>query len=111
MSTQTGDIFEREPLEIAERAETVGSQRLDRGNLEMLITSVIGGGEVSLGALASMTIVGALLKSFPALDLYAALAAGGLVFPIGFLFVIVGRSELFTENFLIPVVAVFQRER
>jgi formate-nitrite transporter family protein len=40
----------------------------------------------------------------------AALALAGLVFPIGFLFVIIGRSELFTENFLIPVVAVFKTE-
>jgi formate-nitrite transporter family protein len=75
------------------------------------LTSIIGGGEVSIGALAAMTIVGALLTSFPQLDLYAALAAGGIAFPIGFLFVIIGRSELFTENFLIPVVSVFQRER
>src|SRR4051812_1080342 len=76
-----------------------------------MLTAVIGGGEVSLGALAAMAIVGALLKSFPDLDLYAALAAGAIAFPIGFLFVIVGRSELFTENFLIPVAAVFKRER
>ena len=33
------------------------------------------------------------------------------MFPIGFIFVIVGRSELFTENFLIPVVAVFKTDR
>ncbi len=105
------DVLEQEPEEIAQRALDVGIERLDRSNLEILVTSIIGGGEVSLGALAAMTVVGGLLKSFPTLDFYAALAAGGVVFPIGFLFVILGRSELFTENFLIPVVAVFQRER
>jgi formate-nitrite transporter family protein len=45
------------------------------------------------------------------MPLYTRLALGGMVFPVGFLFVILGRSELFTENFLIPVVAVLNRER
>jgi formate/nitrite transporter FocA (FNT family) len=105
------DVLKHETEEIADRASDVGAERLDRGNLEILITSIIGGGEVSIGALAAMTIVGAVLKSFPSLDLYAALAVGGLAFPIGFLFVIIGRSELFTENFLIPVVSVLRSER
>jgi formate/nitrite transporter FocA (FNT family) len=56
-------------------------------------------------------VVGALHEAVPGMPLYARLAAGGLVFPVGFLFVIMGRSELFTENFLIPVVAVLGRER
>ncbi len=75
------DVLKQEPHEIAQRALAVGAERLDRSNLEILVTSVIGGGEVSLGALAAMTVVGAVLKSFPALDLYAALAVGGVVFP------------------------------
>ncbi len=32
---------------------------------------------------------------------------GSLTFGIGFVFLTVGRAELFTENFLIPVAAVF----
>jgi len=111
MTTQTDDILEREPQEIVDEAESVGAERLDRGNIEILLTSIIGGGEVSLGALASMTVVGAIMQAWPGINLYPALAVAGLVFPIGFLFVIIGRSELFTENFLIPVVAVFKTER
>lgn len=112
MTTHTeDDILEREPQEIVDDAESVGSDRLDRGNLDILLTSIIGGGEVSIGGLASMTVVGAVMKASPGIDLYPALALAGLVFPIGFLFVIVGRSELFTENFLIPVVAVLKTER
>src|ERR687886_2740670 len=107
----TGDVLEQEPRQIAQRASDVGEQRLDRNNLDILITSFIGGAEVSLGGLAAMTVVGAALSAVPGLGLYPALALGGLAFPIGFLFVIVGRSELFTEKFLIPVVSVFQRER
>lgn len=109
--THRNDVLEREPVEIAQQAEGIGAARLDRSSLEILVTSVIGGGEVSLGGLASMTVVGAVLQILPGSDLYAALALAGLVFPIGFLFVIIGRSELFTENFLIPVVAVFKTER
>jgi formate/nitrite transporter FocA (FNT family) len=110
-TTPADDVLEQEPVDIAQRAETVGSERLDRGNSEILVTAIIGGAEVSLGGLASMTVVGAVLKALPSSDLSLALVLAGLVFPIGFLFVIVGRSELFTENFLIPVVAVFKTER
>jgi len=105
------DVLEHETQQIAERASDVGEERLDRTNLETLLTSVIGGGEVSIGGLAAMSIVGAVLVALPGLNPYVALAAGGVAFPIGFIFVILGRSELFTENFLIPVVAVLTRER
>src|SRR5919198_1963052 len=107
----SGDVLPEEPREIAERASAVGEQRLDRSSLDILVTAFIGGAEVALGSLAAMTVMGAAMEAVPGLGLYPALALGGLVFPIGFLFVIVGRSELFTENFLIPVVSVFQGER
>src|SRR5579859_5441807 len=109
--TTSGDVLEQEPQDIENRAEFVGAERLDRTLLEILVTAIIGGGEVSLGGLAAMTVVGAVLKAVPGSELSFALMLAGLVFPIGFLFVIVGRSELFTENFLIPVVAVFKTER
>jgi formate/nitrite transporter FocA (FNT family) len=105
------DVLRQEPSQIAERASDVGEERLDRGNLDILVTSFIGGAEVSLGGLAAMTVLGSAQQAVPGLGLYPALALAGLAFPIGFLFVIVGRSELFTENFLIPVVSVFQGER
>jgi formate/nitrite transporter FocA (FNT family) len=112
MTTAAGDNgLEAEPHEIAEHAEVVGAERLDRSRLEIMVTSVIGGGEVSVGALAAMTVIGATMAAVPSIDLYSALALAGLVFPIGFVLVIVGRSELFTENFLIPVVAVFKTTR
>ncbi len=103
--------MEREPNDIVEQAADVGEERLDRTNLDIFFTGIIGGIEVSIGGLAAMLVVGAALTAVPDLTLYAALALGGVVFPIGFIFVIMGRSELFTENFLIPVVAVLNRER
>src|SRR5919201_630688 len=106
----SGDVLPEEPREIAERASAVGEQRLDRSSLDILVTAFIGGAEVALGSLAAMTVMGAAMEAVPGLGLFAALALGGLVFPIGFLFVIVGRSELFTENFLIPVLGVLRHE-
>lgn len=108
---KTKDLLDEQPQQIADRAKDVGRERLDRSNLDIFITGGIGGIEVSLGGLAAMAVLGSALDAVPALKLYGGLALGGLVFPIGFLFVIVGRSELFTENFLIPVVAVVQHER
>lgn len=107
----TENVLAHEPIQIEERAENLGSERLDRSALNILVTAVIGGGEVSMGVLASMAVLGAIRKLVPSADLYVALAAAGFVFPIGFIFVILGRSELFTENFLIPVVSVMKTER
>src|SRR3954470_18264198 len=35
--------------------------------------------------------------------------AGALAFGLGFVFLVVGRGELFTENFLVPISAVVAR--
>jgi formate/nitrite transporter FocA (FNT family) len=109
--TPAQEALSERPEQIAEKATVVGRARLDRSRLDILITGLIAGVEVSLGGMAAMTVVGGALHAAPALGLYGALAFGALVFPVGFLFVILGGSELFTENFLIPVVAVFNRER
>lgn len=109
------DPIEVQPEEVAQRAVEIGEERLARGARDILITGVIAGIEVSLGGMAAMTVLGAALHAAlhaaPGIGLYAGLALAGLVFPVGFLFVILGRSELFTENFLIPVVATLARRR
>src|SRR5690348_17414060 len=107
-ATHPDEILDRQTEHIVDRAAQVGQERLDRSWADILITGFIGGVEVSLGALAAMLVVGAALEAAPGIHLYGALALGGLVFPVGFLFVILGRSELFTENFLIPVAAVLK---
>lgn len=108
MSTAPDEILEQPPEHVVERAGAVGAERLGRTPLDILVTGVIGGIEVSLGGLAAAAIIGVVA---PHAGLYAGLAVAALAFPVGFLFVIMGRSELFTENFLIPVVGVFNRER
>jgi formate/nitrite transporter FocA (FNT family) len=37
--------------------------------------------------------------------------AGAVAFGIGFVFIVVGKSELFTENFLIPIAGLNRRDR
>jgi formate/nitrite transporter FocA (FNT family) len=92
-----------EPQEIYERTRKEGRRRLDRPPLELAATALVGGFDVSVGviayALASTAVHG------PAGEL-----AGAIAFGVGFVFIVVGRSELFTENFLIPV-AGLERDR
>jgi formate/nitrite transporter FocA (FNT family) len=104
------EILDMPPERIVDRAGDVGAERLDRSASDILVTGVIAGIEVSLGGLAAATVIGTLLR-IPGVDTESALPVAGVVFPIGFLFVVMGRSELFTENFLIPVVGVLGGRR
>lgn len=78
--------------------ETVaeGSHRLVRTWPALLATGFVGGIDVSLGVLGLL-----LVKHHTGSDLLAAIA-----FSAGFIALTLANSELFTENFLIPVVAV-----
>ncbi len=66
-------------------------------------TGLLGGFNITLGLLALVTTTGALSRVLPA---ETAHVLGSLTFGIGFVLLTVGRSELFTENFLVPVAAV-----
>jgi formate/nitrite transporter FocA (FNT family) len=109
--TAVGDeVLDQAPESVVERATSVGAERLCRTPFDILITGLIGGVEVSLGGLAAAAVIG-VVAPLPGAGLYGGLAVAGLVFPIGFFFVIMGRSELFTENFLIPVVGALNGNR
>ncbi len=86
----------REPEEIYRETRREGQRRLSRPRAELAATALVGGFDVAFGvaayALAVRTVGGS-----------AAQLVGAVAFGIGFTFVVVGRSELFTENFLIPV--------
>src|SRR5215210_486579 len=92
----------REPKEIYEQTRKEGERRLSRPPLELAATALVGGFDVAVGvvayALARRSVDG------HASDLVAAIAFG-----VGFVFIVVGRSELFTENFLIPVAGLERR--
>ncbi len=73
-----------------------GTQRLHRSWREVLVTGFFGGTEVAMGVLAYLSVL--LATGNPLL--------AGLAFSIGFLALLLGRSELFTEGFLVPVTTV-----
>lgn len=77
-----------------------GRARLDRSWLDLLSTGVVGGIDVSLGVLALLVVEHATGSSM----------LGSLAFTIGFIALTLGKSELFTENFLVPVAAVVARK-
>ncbi|MGP4057613.1 formate/nitrite transporter family protein [Mycobacterium sp. 4D054] len=73
-----------------------GTQRLHRSWREVLVTGFFGGTDIAVGVLAYLAVLNATHQ-----PLLAALA-----FSVGFLALLLGRSELFTEGFLIPVTTV-----
>ena len=73
-----------------------GVQRLGRPWREVLVTGFFGGTEVAIGVLALTAVVHETGSQL----------LGGIAFSVGFLALLLGRSELFTEGFLIPVVTV-----
>lgn len=73
-----------------------GTQRLHRSWHEVLVTGFFGGTEVAMGVLAYLSVLQATGNQLLA----------GIAFSIGFLALLLGRSELFTEGFLIPVTTV-----
>src|SRR4051812_5590348 len=73
-----------------------GAQRLHRSWREVLTTGLAGGLEVAMGVLALLAV-------------YAETGShllAGIAFSIGFIALLLARSELFTEGFLVPVTAV-----
>lgn len=73
-----------------------GAQRLHRSWTDVLVTGFFGGTEVAMGVLALVAVREA--TGSPLL--------GGLAFSIGFLALLLGRSELFTEGFYVPIMTV-----
>jgi len=73
-----------------------GSQRLHRTWREVLTTGLAGGLEVATGVLAL----------FAVLHETGSHLLAGVAFGIGFIALLLARSELFTEGFLVPVTAV-----
>ncbi|MDQ3631459.1 MAG: formate/nitrite transporter family protein [Actinomycetota bacterium] len=93
----------REPSEIWQDSLEDGQRRLDRPAAVLAATGLLGGFHVTLGLLALVVTTGALTAVMPPPTAHV---LGSMTFGIGFAFLTVGRSELFTENFLIPVAAV-----
>jgi formate/nitrite transporter FocA (FNT family) len=77
-----------------------GAERLHRTARNILVTGVFGGFEISLGIMAYLTVMHETGNHLLA----------GLAFSIGLIALLLAHSELFTENFLMPVAAVVAKE-
>jgi len=96
----------QEAPEIVEDAAIIGEQRLDRSVAGDVVTSFIGGMAICFGLIA-MAFAGAAVGGgvdHPSI----ALLVGALAYPVGFVILLIGKSELFTENFLLPVTGVIE---
>ena len=86
------------PAEIFSRAVDEGERRLDQSMLELISTSFIAGFTIVFGIAALGIVHSMVAPSFPEL----APLGGALAFGVGVVFLIVGRAELFNENFFDP---------
>ncbi len=94
------------PEHIYERATAEGVRRVDMPPLEKAATGFIAGITIVFGIVA-LGVVHALVE--PTLGKGLADVAGALAFGIGLVFLVVGRTELFSENFFGPVAATMSR--
>ncbi len=92
-----------DPHQMFARTRDEGERRLRRSRLELTTTSLVAGFDIVFGVIAIATAT-ALLT--PQLGPSAAHFVGSLFFGIAFIFIVVGRSELFTENFFVPITAL-----
>ncbi|GAA1148763.1 formate/nitrite transporter family protein [Nesterenkonia lutea] len=77
-----------------------GAERLQRTFRAMLITGFFGGMEVGLGVMAYLAVLHETDDHLLA----------GLAFSVGLIAILLAHSELFTEDFLMPIAAVVSRE-
>ena len=83
-----------------ERAIDEGYHRSTRTWPALLATGLVGGLDVGVGVMALLVVREATGSAL----------LGALAFPIGFIALTLGNSELFTENFLVPVAALVARQ-
>ena len=90
------------PKEVFRRSELEGRERLERSVLGQLSTGFTAGFNIVF-AIVALGITHALVAAEFGQELGQ--LAGALAFGVGLTFLVVGRSELFTENFLDPLSA------
>jgi len=84
------------PEDVFERTVDEGERRVERGWPQLCATGAVGGIDVGMGVLALLVV-----RRATGSEVLAALAFG-----IGFVALTLAQSELFTENFLVPIAAI-----
>jgi formate/nitrite transporter FocA (FNT family) len=97
-----------EPEEIFENTRREGERRLERPLLEVISTALAAGFDIAAGVVL-IAVLSAPLEPHFGKD--AASVVGAIGFGVGFVFLIVGRGELFTENFLVPLAGLHGKPR
>ena len=87
-----------DPTDIFDRTVAEGERRLEQSTLELAATSFIAEFTIVFGIAALGVVDGLVQPRFGDI----AHIAGALAFGVGVVFLIVGRSELFNENFVAP---------
>ena len=93
-------VAETEVEETFLRSIDEGRRRMSRRTVPLLATGLVGGIDVGTG------VMGLLLVE----HVTHSKLLGGLAFSIGFIALTLARSELFTEDFLVPVSTVIARQ-
>ena len=91
--------------DIYERVKREGAAELERPVAALAYSGLFAGASVGFGAVASAAATVALAGHADAR------LVGALFFPVGFIIVIIGRAQLFTENTLYPVTLVLDERR
>ena len=97
---QSAAVAEVEVEETFLRSVDEGRRRMSRRLTPLLATGLVGGIDVGTGVLGLLIVEQATHDKM----------LGGLAFSIGFIALALARSELFTEDFLIPVSTVIARQ-
>src|SRR5207248_6682937 len=92
-------LMSQELQQTFDRTVEEGVYRIERGTQSLLATGLVGGLDVAMGVFG-LLLVREETKSE---------AAAALAFTIGFIALTLANSELFTENFLVPINAVAAR--
>ena len=95
-----------QPEDIYRQTREEGERRLERPLLEMVSTALAAGFDIVAGIVALALVI---TKLEPWIGRNPSHVFGSLAFGIGFVFLVVGRGELFTENFLVPIAGLDHR--
>lgn len=91
---------EDEIEESFDRTVDEGAQRLHRTFLDVLITGLFGGFEIGIGVMAYLAVLHETDNHLLA----------GVAFSAGLIALLLAKSELFTEGFLVPIAAVTAKQ-
>jgi len=104
-----GSATKKSAPQVFEPLVEEGGIELQRSTPDLIFSGLIAGLDIGFGPLA-MAVVAGRLHTLLHLTVTQAIFFGGFLYPLGFIFVIAGRSELYTENTLTPVVGILTGE-